>query len=173
MRGSAMKRLMNPSPLKVLLLALVTMIGNTPRPVYAESPIEVKKLIGSVGETNDGITPFVLSGTASHLGRFSAYGEVEFVPGEEPGWLLGTGVVVFEAADGDLLVGNVTWQVAPGDEFRATRIDFVWGDSVQFHDGTVGFNTGRFAEVDGRPAGLVVIAIITILAAILFPVFAQ
>jgi hypothetical protein len=166
-----MKRLMSPSPCKVLLLALVTLFGTMPRPVYAESPIEVKKLFGSVGETDDGITPFVLSGTASHLGRFSAYGEVEFVPGEEPGWLLGTGVVVFEAADGDLLVGNVVWQVAPGDEYRATRIDFTWRDSVRFDDGTVVFSTGQFAEVDGRPAGLVVIAIITILAAILFPVF--
>ena len=83
---------------------------------------------------------------------------------------MGTGVVVFQAADGDILVGNVAWEVAAGDEFRASRIHFSWRDSVQFDDGTVVANTGRF--VDDRPPGLVVIAIIAILAAILFPVFA-
>ena len=71
----------------------------------------------------------------------------------------------------DLLVGAVAWEVDAGDDFRTSRTHFSWRDAVQFDDGTVVANTGRF--VADRPPGLVVIAIIAILAAILFPVFAQ
>ena len=166
-----MKRLLRPTPVKAVLLALVTLLGPAPPRIAAESPVKMKKFIGQIDITAEGVIPFTLSGTASHLGEFNAYGEVEFVPGEEPGSLLGEGVVVFEAADGDLLVGVVAWEVAPGDDFRDCRIHFSWRDFVQFDDGTVVPNTGRF--VDDRPPGLVVIAIIAILAAILFPVFAQ
>jgi hypothetical protein len=171
MGGIAMKRLMSPGPLKVMLLTLLTLFGTTPKPMHAEAPVKMKNFIGEIDLTTGGVIPFTLSGTASHLGQFTAYGEVEFLPGEEPGSLEGMGVVVFEAANGDLLVGNVAWEVAAGGDFRASRIHFSWRDSVQFDDGTVVFNTGRF--VDDRPPGLVVIAIIAILAAILFPVFAQ
>jgi hypothetical protein len=75
--------------------------------------------------------------------------------------------VVFEAADGDLLVGNVAWGVDAGDDFRTCRIHFSWRDFVQFDDGTVVANTGRF--VDDRPPGLVVITIIAILIGLLLP----
>jgi hypothetical protein len=167
--GIAMKRLTSPSPLKVLLVAAATLFGTMPRPVAAESPVKMENFLGTVDVTASGFTPFTLYRTASHLGKFTAYGEVEFVPGEEPGALEGTGVVVFEAADGDLLVGHVAWEVDAGDDYRTSSIHFKWGDSVQFHDGTVVADTGRF--VDDRPPGLVVIAIIAILAAILFPVF--
>ena len=166
-----MKRLISPSPIKVVLLTLLTLFATTPKPVYAKSPVKMKKFIGAIDLTTGGVTPFTLSGTASHLGEFSAYGEVEFFPGEEPGSLVGMGVVVFEAANGDLLVGNVAWDVDAGGDFRTSRIHFSWRDFVEFDDGTVIFNTGRF--VDDRPPGLVVISIIAILAAILFPVFAQ
>src|SRR5262245_57813774 len=166
-----MKRLTSPSRLKVVLLTLLTLFGTTPRVVYAESPVKMKNFVGTIDLTTGGATPFTLRGTASHLGRFNAYGEVEFVPGEEEGSLVGVGVVVFEAANGDLLVGKVTWAVEAGDNLRTTSIHFSWSDYVEFDDGTVVFNTGRF--VDDRPPGLVVIAIISILAAILFPVFAQ
>jgi len=166
-----MQRLMSPSPFKVVLLTLLTLFGTTPQPVYAKSPVKMKKFIGAIDLTAGGVTPFTISGTASHLGQFEANGEVEFLPGADPGSLVGMGVVVFEAANGDLLVGNVAWEVNAGGDFRTSRIHFSWRDSVQFDDGTVVFNTGRF--VDDRPPGLVVIAIIAILAAILFPVFAQ
>ena len=162
-----MKRFMRLSPLKAVLLAVVTVIGTTPRPASAESPVKMKNFIGAIDVTAEGVTPFTLSGSASHLGDFTAYGEVEFVPGEEPGSLVGLGVVVIEAANGDLLVGNVAWEVAAGDEFRASRIHFSWRDAVEFDDGTVVFNTGRF--VDDRPPGLVVISIIGILVGLLLP----
>src|SRR5262249_50043078 len=160
--------LLSPSPLKVVLLALLTLFGTTPRPVYAESPVKMKNFSGEIDLTAGGVTPFTLSGTASHLGEFRAYGEVEFLPGEEPGSLVGMGV---GARGGDLRVGTVAWGVAAGGALRPSRIHFSWRDSVEFDDGTVVSNTGRF--VDDRPPGLVVIAIIAILAAILFPVFAK
>src|SRR5262249_10227368 len=100
----------------------------------AKSPVEMQKFLGAIDATAGGVTSFTLSGTASHLGQFTAYGEVEFVPGEELGSLEGMGVVVFEAANGDLLVGNVAWQVDAGGDLRTCSIHSSWRDSVQFED---------------------------------------
>ena len=166
-----MKRLLSPGPVKTVLLSLAILLGTTPPCARAESPVKMKNFLGTIDLTAGGATPFAIVGTASHLGLCKAYGEVTFFPGEEPGSLVGSGVVVFEAANGDLLVGVVAWEVAAGDDLRESRMHVSWRDSVQFNDETVVSNTGSF--VDDRPPGLVVIAIIAILAAILFPVFAQ
>jgi hypothetical protein len=103
------------------------------------------------------------------LGRFTAYGEVEFVPDDDgDGSLIGDGVVVFKAANGDLLVGVVEWGAgAEGDGLRTSHIHFSWRDSVTLDDGTTVASTGRFAH--DRPPGLVVIAIIAILIGLLVP----
>jgi hypothetical protein len=135
---------------------------------YAESPVKLQKWSGAIDTTAQNPVPFTLEGTASHLGKFTAYGEVDFVPGEEEGTLDGDGVVVFTAANGDLLVGVVTWDVGPDEDgFRTSSLHFSWKDEVEFSDGTVVKNTGRF--VDSRPPGLVVIAIIAVLIALLLP----
>ena len=118
-----MKRFIRPTPLKVLLLALLTFLGTTPR-VTGESPVKLNNFIGAIDITAAGVRPFTLSGTASHLGKFTAYGEVVFVPGEDPGSLEGEGVAVFRAANGDLLVGVMTWDVAAGGNFRTTTAAF-------------------------------------------------
>jgi hypothetical protein len=163
-----MKRLFRPTPLKLTLLALLTLFGTGPTPARAESPVKLQNWTGAIDFANPDMTPFTLSGTASHLGDFTAYGEVDFVPGSEAGALVGDGVVVFQAANGDLLAGVVTWDVdAPVDGFAASHVHFSWRDSVEFSDGTVVFSTGRF--VDSRPPGLVVIAIIAILIGMLLP----
>jgi hypothetical protein len=100
-----------------------------------------------VFDVPDGPSPFVLTGTAQHFGRFLCYGELED----------GAGVAVLMAANGDLIVGVVTGEV---DERGLGELHFSWRDSVEFSDGTVVRNTGRFAR--NRPPG-VVIAIIAIL----------
>jgi hypothetical protein len=154
--------------LKVALVALVSLSIILPRGASAESPVKLKNWSGAIDLAADHPVPFVLDGKASHLGRFRAYGEVAFVPGEVEGTLIGDGVVVFEAANGDLLVGIVAWDVdAGGDEFRTSRIHLSWRDSVQFSDGTVVSNTGRF--VKDRPPGLIVVAIIGVLIGLLLP----
>lgn len=135
---------------------------------FAQSPVKLKNWGGTIDFSPEGILPFTLSGTASHLGRFTGYGEVEFSPGPVEGTLVGDGVVVFEAANGDLLVGVLIWDAdAEEAECRAGRIHFSWRDSVEFDDGTIVSSTGRFAK--SRPPGLVVIAIIAILIGLLKP----
>jgi hypothetical protein len=59
-------------------------------------------------------------------------------------------VTVIEAANGDLIVGIVTWQI---DADGNGEIAFSWRDSVEFSDGTVVSSTGRFTKL--RPAGAV------------------
>jgi hypothetical protein len=150
------------------MVVLAAFFTSAITPAMGQSPIKLKKWEGSIDFNPDGTSSFVLEGTASHLGRYSAYGEVEFLPGDQEGSLAGEGVVVFEAADGDLLVGVVSWDVdAEGDEFRTSHIHFSWRDAVEFSDGTIVPSTGRFVE--SRPPGLVVIAIIAILIGLLLP----
>ena len=152
----------------VTIVVLVAFATQSAAPALAESPVKLQKWAGEIDLSLDDVSTFVLAGTASHLGRFTAYGEVVFVPGED-GSLIGDGVVVFEAANGDLLVGVVTWEAAAADEdgLSASAIHFAWRDSVEFSDGTTVSNTGRF--VNDRPPGLVVIAIIAILIGLLLP----
>jgi hypothetical protein len=163
-----MKRFMIRSRKLISMVVLVAFLFRSGVPAYAESPVKMKNFRGTVDILADGPVPFALEGTASHLGNFQAQGEVEFGPGEEPGSLLGEGVVVFHAANGDLLVGVVTWDVDPTvDGLAQATIHFKWSDSVEFSDGTIVSNTGHFVEC--RPPGLVVIAIISVLIALLLP----
>jgi hypothetical protein len=153
---------------KVALVAVLTLFQVIPCGAFAKSPVKLKNFAGEIDFSAEGPTTFTLEGTASHLGNYTCYGEVSFVPGEDEGTLVGEGVSVFEAANGDLLVGVVEWDVlADGDEFRTSHIHFSWRDAVEFSDGTVVESTGRF--VDDRPPGLVVIAIIAVLIGLLLP----
>lgn len=152
----------------VTLVVVAAFIASSVQPAFAVSPVKLNHWSGRLSPSNAGITPFELAGTASHLGRFVANGEVEFLPIGENGSLVGAGPVVFTAANGDLLVGVVTWDVAPeaaGE--RPARLHFSWRDAVTFSDGTLVANTGRF--VSSRPPGLVVIAIIAVSLALLPP----
>ena len=140
------------SKMTATVLACVLAI---PCAAFAKSPVKMIKLDGIVDIATTGPAPYQLEGIASHLGQYEAYGEVEFLPGEEEGSLSGTGPVVFEAANGDLLVGTATWEIdAAIDGESDASIHFGWQESVEFSDGTVVFNTGRF--VTNRPPGLAV-----------------
>ena len=87
--------------------------------------------------------------------------------GRADGPQAGTGVAVFETANGDRLVGVATLQTDAGGN---GQIAFSWRDSVRFSNGTVVASTGQFAR--SRPSGavspikthlLVTVAIIAIL----------
>lgn len=123
-----------------------------------ESAVKMVKLDGAVDRTGPSeVFPFALSGVASHLGKFTGVGEVTFVPGPQPDTELGSGVVVFSAANGEKLVGVVSWELSASEsDTHETSIRFAWRDYVTFVDGSVVSNTGRF--VTNRPPGLVVIA---------------
>lgn len=153
-------------PLFTLLL-IASVLNATVRPALAEPVIKLQKWSGQIDLLDDP-SPFSLQGTASHLGRFDAVGEVEFTPTAQGGFD-GSGVVVFTAANGDQLVGLVTWDVAPGGDVRTSALEFAWRDDVTFSDGHIFHSTGRFADASGRPRGLVVIAIIAILIGLLVP----
>jgi len=135
--------------------------------ILAQSPVKLRTMQGVLDLTPAGAPVFTLEGVASHLGQFTASGEIEFQPGAA-GSLLGDGVAVFRAADGDLLVGAVTWDMDPAVNGEQTaHIHFSWRDSVQLRDGSIVASTGRF--VTARPPGLVVIAIIAILIGLPVP----
>jgi len=162
-----MKRFLIPNRKVGTVLLIVAFLVRTTVPVYAKSPVKMNDFAGTIDFNPTGVTRFTLDGTASHLGRFHADGEVEFAPGAEAGTLVGHGAAVFEAANGDLLVADVTWEVEAGGDFRTSAIHFSWRDFVKLADGSVVANTGHF--VTNRPPGLVVIAIIAILIGLLVP----
>jgi hypothetical protein len=141
---------------KVATVVVLMFLGvcAVPAPAWAEGKPRGEAEILLAPE---GPSPFMLSGTAPHFGRFACYGEIEFQPGVAEGSLDGVGVAVLAAADGDLIVGVVSCQL---DVNGVGQIHFSWRDSVEFSDGTVVSNTGRFQRK--RPPG-VVIAIIAIL----------
>lgn len=153
----------------VVLTTVLCFLQVYPPSLFAESPVKLQKFEGRIDTTSRGpVVPFALQGEASHLGNFSSVGEVVFSPGQTPGTLIGNGVVVLQAANGDQLVGVVTWDVgAIENNNRPASIHFSWRDSIRMSDGTLVVNTGRF--VDDRPQGLVVIAIIAILIHTMIP----
>jgi hypothetical protein len=167
-----MKRLAMPNPLNVTLALLLTILASFPPAVLAESAVKLHNWQGAIDLSSTPITPFTLEGTASHLGEFSCHGEVVFLLGEVEGSLVGQGIAVFEAANGDLLVGALTWEVDPAaGDFSMSRIHFSWRDFVELNDGTIVRSTGRFLQ--DRPPGLVVISIIGILVGLLLPAVNQ
>src|SRR5437762_311036 len=131
---------------KVMLVGLLTAFGVLPSAAIAESAIKLKGE-GAIDISTPGIHSFVLTGTASHLGQYTCHGEIVLQPGAR-GSLDGQGIAVFEAANGDLLVGMVTYHT--GADGSGT-MKFSWRDSVTFSNETVITDTGRF--VTSRPPG--------------------
>jgi len=147
----------------IALAAASALLARSSTPALAKAPIKLNNWSGTIRPTDGGPAEFTLAGTSTHLGRFEAYGEIDLVEGEDTA----EGVVVFTAANGDLLVGVTDWDLTGGTDNAG--LHFSWRDAVRFNDGTVVHSTGRFAKADDRPAGLVVIAIIAILIGMLLP----
>ena len=89
----------------LVIIAILTATG-----IFAEStsaaPVVKLSGEGSIELSTGGPSPFVLQGNASHFGKYTCYGEVEFSPGLEAGTLEGEGPAVIQAANGDLIVGS-------------------------------------------------------------------
>jgi hypothetical protein len=133
--------------------ALALLAFATLQPFAAADPLITITGIGNLTDV-DGVAVLRLTGNASHLGKFACYGEIDFEPGDEEGSVDGAGVVAFRAANGDMLVGVITWQI---DANGMGQARFRWLDAVTFADGTTAESTGRFAE--RRPQGAVVMTL--------------
>jgi hypothetical protein len=115
----------------------------------ADQPLSKLKVKSATLTFSDGgFAVLRLTGTAEALGNCAAYGELDFVPGEDEDTLDGMGVIAFTAANGDVLVGVIEAQI---DEDNVIRWVIHWRDDVTFSDGTTVASTGRF--VDHRPPG--------------------
>ena len=135
----------NFSRIALVLLATLATTG-----VASADPVVKLTGKGTLEHSTLGPSKFFLQGNASHLGKYICYGEVNFICESEDGALVGEGVAVIQAANGDLIVGIVTWKV---DADGNGQIAFSWRDCVQFSDETLFFSTGRF--IKSRPAGAV------------------
>src|SRR5262245_3551138 len=100
--------------LKTALVALLCASVSAMQ-VHAEEPVKLTKFTGETDLQLPNPVPFTLEGNATHLGDFTALGEVVFVPVDVEDALVGEGVVVFTAANGDRLVGVTHWDVDPPD----------------------------------------------------------
>jgi len=83
-------------------------------------------------------------GHLTQMGKVAVYGEFLFEDGPEPGSYDGRGVVVFVAANGDLLVSNVAWEI---DSQGHGDLEFRWPGQIELWDGTTVESTGRFVEL--------------------------
>lgn len=151
---------------QIMLPSAVPIASANPPADHTNPPIVLKQWKGQIENLPNGLSTFSMRGIASHLGRFVAVGEVTTPTSAENEAFETTGVAAFRAANGDYLVGTVDMV---SDAEQLGSLTFHWRDSVQFSDGTVAYSTGRFANAEDRPPGLVVIAIIAILIGLLVP----
>jgi hypothetical protein len=135
------------------LLCLAVLGAWSVKPAEAQSPVKLHDAIIMCDDLSASLSPLTIEGTASHLGEFSAVGEISFVPDEASGSVVGVGVVVLEAANGDLIAGIITLDISPIVDGEAdVHIHISWRDDVEFADGSVFPSTGRFAKT--RPPGV-------------------
>jgi hypothetical protein len=161
-----MKRLMTRNRTMITLTVLSAFSAQSVKPAHAASPVVLRKCAGAIDLSTARPSPFVLEGATAGLGKFTAYGEVQFAAGARRGSLVGRGVVAFKTGRGNMVVGDVSWDVAPGGDLRTSEMRVSWRDSIELSDGTVVVNTG---DIDEQPQQLVVIAIIAILIGMLLP----
>jgi hypothetical protein len=131
------------------IIAILTTAGIFAQSIAA-APVVKLSGEGTIEVSTGGPSLFFLQGNASHFGKYTCYGEVELLPGAEADTFTGEGPAVIQAANGDLIVGIVTWQI---DAEGNGQTKFSWRDSVQFSDGDLVSSTGRFTN--SRPAGAV------------------
>src|SRR5947207_2948396 len=106
---NTMKCSMLPSRRMFIVCISLTLEMCAAQNVWADNP-KSSGVIHFSDKTKQQAT-FTLGGTDKHIGRFTSYGELDFVPGAAEGTLDGTGVVVLTAANGDRLVGVATAQL--------------------------------------------------------------
>lgn len=147
-------------------LAVLAFFGMSGRATLAQSPF-LPKGAGSISVSGTALSRFSFTGTEAHLGQYRSYGEMQVRYNRDNSETAGSGIIVFEAANGDKLVGAVTLQTGANG---AGEMTLSWRDSVRFSDGTVVSSSGSFSKskpatetVPAKTKKTVVIAIIAIL----------
>ena len=85
-----MKCFFTPSWQQLGLAVLLSFLLALPQQALAaKSAVKLQKWSGAIDFADDGPSPFTLGGNASHLGKFTAEGEVTFGPVEDDGSMAG------------------------------------------------------------------------------------
>jgi hypothetical protein len=147
-----------------MISLMVALFGLTADLASAQSGIKMNGTATLI-EAPTGLWALHMEGTASHLGKFTCDGELALFPGQIDGTTEGIGVAAFTAANGDVLVAHVDYQV---DADGVTQTHFKWQDSITYNDGRTVNSTGRF--VDNRPAGLIQIGHMVCVKILIFTV---
>lgn len=129
----------------LVVVLIVTGVSAAPR--AEKTPVTLTGG-GSIVFSTGGVNSFVLRGVATHVGRYTCLGELQFVPGATPGSLNGVGVAEIIGDDGAQIVGVVTWQT---NAHGGGHMAFSWRDFVEFSDGSIVQSTRRFTR--NRPPG--------------------
>ncbi len=127
---------------KALRMALVMFFGVFAVGAMAQSEIKINGT-GELHLANKAASTLTLQGNASSLGDYTGYCEIAFAGADRAGNMSGAGVAVVQASNGDLLAGEVTWQM---DAHGAGQITFTWCDAITLGDGTLVHSKGRFAK---------------------------
>ena len=145
-----MNRFFSLRPIALVLLATIACAMLTPFAAGDQPLGELKVKSFSLSFGEDGFAVLRMTGTAPDLGNCACCGELVFAPGEDEDTLDGLGVVVFTAANGDILVGVIAAQIDTIDQTFAAQVR--WRDSVTVRNGATIASSGRFAR--HRPTGM-------------------
>jgi hypothetical protein len=107
-------------------------------------PVLKGDLPGDLTFDEDGFATFAGIGHLTLMGRVVVYGEIQFSFDEDTGGVLGIGVMAIEAASGEFLVSNVSWEI---DADGNGDLEFRWPGEIVFADGTTVASSGRFVEL--------------------------
>ncbi len=156
-------------PVSFRYLIILCCISSYPALAQAQTPLTMTQFEGAVDVRAGEVVPFTLKGDAPVIGKFNAVGEILFTPGSTPASLVGHGVIACKTTDGDILVGEVRWNLSAVQAgHRLVAIQFQWKGSVKTSDGESWQSTGRFAN--SRPGDMTAQGIIAILIGLLVPV---
>jgi hypothetical protein len=101
-------------------------------------------LPGDLTFDEDGFAAFEGIGNLTLMGRVAVYGEFQFVFNDDSEGIKGIGVMAIGAANGDVLVSKVSWNIGADGQ---GDLEFRWPGEIVFSDGTLVMSTGNFIEL--------------------------